>query len=71
VRYRPAPDARGTVVTLSLECHPLTYLRWVPGAGVAQRFGAVPEQLVAEALRRFKELMEAGEIPTTEGQPHG
>jgi uncharacterized membrane protein len=36
--------------------------------GAAQRS---PEQVVKENLRHFKELAEAGEIPTVEGQPHG
>jgi uncharacterized membrane protein len=41
------------------------------GAGVAKLFGEEPDQMVKEDLRRFKALMEAGEIPTTEGQPCG
>ena len=31
----------------------------------------VPEFQLQEDLRRFKQLMETGEIPTTEGQPEG
>ena len=30
-----------------------------------------PEQQIREDLRRFKALIEAGELPTTEGQPSG
>ena len=30
-----------------------------------------PQMMVREDLRRFKQLLEAGEIPTTEGQPSG
>lgn len=41
------------------------------GAKLATIFGENPEQQIREDLRRFKQLMEAGEIPTTEGQPHG
>ncbi len=41
------------------------------GAKFAQLFGRNPEQQVREDLRAFKALMEAGEIPTIEGQPHG
>ena len=33
--------------------------------------GEEPSQTVKEDLRRFKALMEAGEIPTTDGQPSG
>ena len=41
------------------------------GALVAKLFGEEPNQQVAEDLRRFKRLMETGEIPTTAGQSHG
>jgi hypothetical protein len=41
------------------------------GAAFAMLFGEEPEQQIREDLRRFKELMEAGEIATTDGQPHG
>jgi uncharacterized membrane protein len=41
------------------------------GATIAKLFGESPEQQIREDLRRFKQLMETGEIPTTEGQPHG
>jgi uncharacterized membrane protein len=41
------------------------------GAAVARMFGREPNQTVREDLRRFKQLMETGEIPTTEGQPSG
>ena len=41
------------------------------GAAVARLFGEEPGQTVREDLRRFKQLMETGEIPTTDGQPTG
>ena len=41
------------------------------GKGMAQVLGAVPERVLREELRRFKQLLEAGEIPTTAGQPSG
>ena len=41
------------------------------GVLVARLFGEEPEQQVAGDLRRFKQLMETGEIATTEGQPSG
>jgi len=68
VRFTPAPDGRGTVVTLELD-----YPQFAGEAGVAigKIFGKVPEQAVREDLRHFKEVMEAGEIPTAEGQPSG
>jgi uncharacterized membrane protein len=41
------------------------------GAALAKIFGEEPNQTVREDLRHFKQLMETGEIPTTEGQPSG
>ena len=41
------------------------------GKTVARLFSPVTEQQVREDVRRFKSLLEAGEIPTTEGQPTG
>jgi uncharacterized membrane protein len=41
------------------------------GAAVARLFGEEPTQTVREDLRRFKQLMETGEIPTIDGQPSG
>ena len=68
VRFEPAPGDEGTEVTVALEYEP-------PGG----RLGAFVAKLtrdsassqVFDALRRFKALMEAGEIPTIEGQPAG
>ena len=68
VRFEPAPGDEGTEVTVQLEYDP-------PGgklaALLAKLTGEEPKQQVAEALRRFKALMEAGEIPTIEGQTAG
>jgi uncharacterized membrane protein len=41
------------------------------GAAVARIFGAEPRQQVAADLRRFKQMIESGEVATTEGQPTG
>ena len=41
------------------------------GAAIAWLFGEEPHIQVREDLRRFKALLETGEIPTTEGQPRG
>ena len=41
------------------------------GAVGARIFGRHPGVQIREDLRRLKQLLEAGEIPTTEGQPHG
>lgn len=68
VRFQPAPGDRGTEVKVVLEYN-------VPGgalaAAAAKLFGEEPEQQIGDELNRFKQLMEAGEIATTEGQPRG
>lgn len=43
----------------------------VAGKAVAHLLDPVFEQMVKEDVRRFKHLLEAGEIPTVEGQPRG
>ncbi|WP_225894436.1 SRPBCC family protein [Atlanticothrix silvestris] len=68
VRFQKAPSDRGTEVKVVLEYNP-------PGgvlaSVIAKLFGEEPEQQIGDDLRRFKMLMEAGEIATTEGQPTG
>jgi uncharacterized membrane protein len=68
VRFQPAPAGRGTEVKVVIEYNP-------PGgaltANIAKLFGEEPKQQIGDDLRRFKMLMEAGEIATTEGQPRG
>jgi uncharacterized membrane protein len=68
VRFVPGPGGRGTQVTVELEYEPIG---GAFGASVAKLFGEEPGQQIAEDLRRFKQVMEAGEVPTTEGQPRG
>lgn len=68
VRFQPATGGRGTEVKVVMEYNP-------PGgslgAAIAKLFGEEPEQQVGDELNRFKQLMETGEIATTEGQPRG
>ena len=68
VRFKPAPGNRGTEVKVVIEYAP-------PGgaltAAIAKLFGEEPNQQIGDDLRRFKMLMEAGEIATTEGQSKG
>ncbi|MEX2260489.1 MAG: SRPBCC family protein [Bryobacteraceae bacterium] len=68
VRFDPAPGGRGTEVRVSLQYNPPGGMI---GALVAKMLGRDPSAQVREDLRRFKQLMEAGEVPTTEGQPSG
>ena len=68
VHFTPAPSGRGTVVKVVLKYDPPA---GVLGSWVAKLFGESPEQQVDEDLRRFKQLMEAGDVATTTGQPSG
>ena len=68
VHFKFAPGGRGAEVKVTLEYSPPGGLI---GMGIAKVFGEEPSQQVDGDLRRFKNLMEAGEVPTTEGQPSG
>jgi uncharacterized membrane protein len=59
---------RGTRVRVHLQYSPPAGKL---GAAVARLLGEEPTIQVREDLRRFKSLLEAGEIPTTGGQPSG
>lgn len=65
VHFRPAPGGRGTEVRVVLDYEPPARTMVVRMARV---FGQSPDQLVREDLRRFKMLVESGEIATTVGQ---
>jgi uncharacterized membrane protein len=68
IHFETRAAGRGTAVKIKLQYDP-------PGgklgAALAWAFGDEPGQVIREGLRRFKALMETGEIPTTEGQPRG
>ena len=71
VLFEPLPNDRGTLVRAMFDLAPPD---GAAGrlAGIATRaLGPITRQQVHEDLRRFKNLMEAGEIPTTDGQPEG
>jgi uncharacterized membrane protein len=68
VRFKPAPGGRGTEVHVHLQYAPPA---GKAGATVAWLLGYEPSQTIREDLRRFKQLMETGEVPTTAGQPRG
>lgn len=66
LRLSAAPGDRGTEVRL--------YFRFDPPGGilgdtVVKLLGFAPRMVAEKALRRFKSLVETGEIPTTEHQP--
>lgn len=68
VQFEPAPRGRGTLVRVNLEYRPPL---GTIGAAVSAWFGKDPSQTVKMDLRRFKQVMETGDVITTEGQPAG
>ncbi|HEY6515918.1 MAG TPA: SRPBCC family protein [Steroidobacteraceae bacterium] len=68
VRFEVAPAGRGTIVRVSLHYSPLG---GALGAGLVRLLGHDPQSRIREDLRRFKQVMETGEIATTRGQPTG
>jgi uncharacterized membrane protein len=68
VNFDDAGPERGTRITVHLQYEPPAGRL---GALFAKLFGEEPSQQIHEDLRRLKRLLEAGEVPTTEGQPSG
>ena len=68
VTFEPTASDRGTLVTLTQSVK-------VPGGSAGNAVAAMvarsPRQIVIEDLRHFKQMVEAGEIPSVKGQPHG
>ncbi|MFW5467736.1 SRPBCC family protein [Knoellia sp. CPCC 206391] len=68
VHFSPAPGDRGTEVKVVLHYD-------VPGGplgrAAAKLLGEEPEQQVRDDLRRFKQVMETGEVVRSDGLPHG
>jgi uncharacterized membrane protein len=59
VRFEAAPGGRGTIVRVNIEYNPVG---GVIGAAVAKLFGEEPEQQLDDDLRRFKQVLEVGEV---------
>jgi uncharacterized membrane protein len=68
VEFTPTPTGDGTEVRVTLSYH-------IPGGALGKAaatvFGESPEQQVNDALRRFKQILETGEILRSEGSPEG
>jgi uncharacterized membrane protein len=68
VSFRAAPGGRGTEVVVEL--------RYTPpaggfGAAAAKLFGEDPPTQLADDLRRFKQVLETGEVVRSDGVPGG
>ncbi len=68
VNFTTSPGNRGTEVKVRIVYRPPA---GSAGIMLSKLFGAQPNMVVLEDLRRFKQIMEAGEIPTTRGQISG
>jgi uncharacterized membrane protein len=68
VRFVPAPGDRGTEVHVRVRYN-------LPGgrlaAAAARYFGEEPHQQLDDDLRRFKQVVETGEVVRSEGAPDG
>ena len=68
VRFAPGTGGRGTRIEIDLSYRAAL---GKDGAPLGQLFDEAPSQQVDQDLRRFKQLIETGEIATTRGQPAG
>lgn len=68
VRFKPAPGGRGTEVAVELEYRPPGGSM---GAAAARLFGEEPLQQIKDDLRRFKQVVETGEVVRSDGSPDG
>jgi uncharacterized membrane protein len=68
VRFDPAPGGQGTEVHVEVDYS-------APGRAIgtliAKLFGEDPTQQLADDLRRFKQIVETGEIARSDGSPLG
>ncbi|TGE08443.1 SRPBCC family protein [Hymenobacter fodinae] len=68
VRFRQAEGGKGTELQVVMHYRaPLGAL----GQGVAKLLNPALSELIRSDIRRFKMMMETGEVPTIEGQPSG
>ena len=67
VRFVPAPGGRGTEVHVELKYDPPG---GAVGVAIAKLFGEEPNQQVATDLRRFKQVMETGEVVQSDASIH-
>jgi len=68
VNFDDAGPGRGTRVKVHLQYSPPG---GKVGAAVARLLGRDAASEIREDLRRFKQILETGEVPTTKGQPRG
>ncbi|HEU4435440.1 MAG TPA: SRPBCC family protein [Pyrinomonadaceae bacterium] len=68
VRFEPAPGGRGTIIKVNLQYNPPA---GIVGATVARLFGEEPNQQLDDDMRRFKQVMEVGEVVVSDATVFG
>jgi uncharacterized membrane protein len=68
VEFEQRPGGRGTIVRVELEYRPPG---GIAGTAFAMLFNASPEQQIYDDLRRFKQIMEIGEVVRSDAAPEG
>jgi uncharacterized membrane protein len=67
VEFEPAPGGRGTIVRVNIQYNPPGGMI---GAGIAKLMGKEPGQQVQDDLRRFKQILETGEVVQSDASIH-
>lgn len=68
VRFEAAPGGRGTIIKVNIQYNPPG---GVVGAAFARLFGEEPNQQLEDDMRRFKQVIELGEIVVSEATIFG
>jgi uncharacterized membrane protein len=68
VRFQKGPEGHGTFLRVTMNYNPPAGR---VGDAIAHVAGASPGQLIKEDLRRLKQVLEAGEIASVDGQSSG
>jgi uncharacterized membrane protein len=68
VRFSPAPNGRGTEVSVTIQYEPPA---GKAGALLARMLGEEPHVQLRDDLRRLKQVLETGDVVVSEGSPKG
>jgi uncharacterized membrane protein len=68
ITFEPAPGDRGTIVKVEMQYEPPA---GTLGVALAKLFGEEPDQQVSEDLRRFKQVIETGEVVVSDATIEG
>ncbi|HEV2812660.1 MAG TPA: hypothetical protein VGW10_05345 [Solirubrobacteraceae bacterium] len=68
IRFEPAPGERGTEIYVDLE---ESTFGGAVGEKIQRVAGTTPDQQADDDLRRFKQVLETGEVVRSDGSPNG